>query len=213
MGDWALRVVPMGLAVLPTGRWQRRQVARAVFFTLLSLTFWALSLGSLRSGLSPTTPDWLPYLGFGLAVIMLYNAGENVAKLLLRQRVVVDKHAQEVRSERALTGLVQWRLAFDEIHYILLSQDRAAPQGRRNSDAPMSISQEVWVHLYDGETFHLIGHTDAAEGLSWNWETVRERKPSEARYTLDLSEYDTPLHHAVTHIAHTLNVPVYIDLR
>lgn len=214
MGDWILRPSAEGMVWQLTGMWQFRHVLRVVFFIVASAIFVLLGVGSLNSGLADVSPEFLPWVAFVVALILLYSAGENLWILIMRRQIVVDEGHHEIRCERALTHLVSWRVPYDEVDYLLVSQEAANPQGRRSRKDPMRIAQDAWVHVFtQDETFRLLAEVSEVEGESWEWEAVRRRDASSERLKLDLAEYDTPLHHAVMQTAKRLSVPAYVDIR
>jgi hypothetical protein len=194
-------------------RWKWRHIGQAVFFLLMSAVFVFLGAGAIESGLAKISPSWLPYVAFAVAAVLVFSAIENIWKWMNRQQIVVDELTREVRCERSTTGLVDWRVPFDELDYVLVSQEPAKPQGRRSSSDPMQIAQDAWVHLYAHGQFYLVSEQNDAAGKSWRWETVRGRTPSSERYPLELTEYDTPLHHAVIKMADRLGIKAYLDIR
>lgn len=213
MGRWILRISGEGLRWESTQTWMASHTLRVLFFVAAFIVFILLGIGSRTSGLAPVTPEWLPYMAFGIGLVLAYSAAENLWSMLTPSRIVLDDLKQEVRSQRALTGIVSWRLPYSSIQYILVSQEKAHPQGRRSSDDPMLISQDAWVHLCASDEFYLVGEVEGVTGKSWRWEDIRSRLPDSNRYPLNLDDYDTPLHHAVQHMADRLSVPAYVDLR
>jgi hypothetical protein len=213
IGDWTLRQNENGMTWQLSGGWRVRHGVRIVFFTIAALAFIMLGYGTLTSGLAPVSPEWLPFVSFGIAFVLLFSALENIWTLLTMRRIVVDDLRREVRCERVLVGVVDWRASFDEVEYLLLSQNAAQPQGRRSREDPMQISHDAWLHLYTGHGFQLLTEHEDVAGQSWQWELIRRRDSSEGRLHIDLSEYDTPLHHAVKHMADRLSVAAYIDHR
>ncbi len=215
MGKWILRVVGGGLRWESTQSWLVSYAMRTAFFVVAFVVFVLLGIGSRTSGLAPVTPEWLPLMAFGIGVVFAYSAAENLWSMLTPSRVVFDDLRQEIRSERALTNLVAWRLAYAEVQYFLISQEKSTPQGRRSSNEPMMISQDVWVHVCAKDEFFLIGEVEGVMGKSWLWDTgkIRERAPGSQRYPLNLDEYDTQVHHAVQHLAEKLSVQAYVDVR
>ncbi len=213
MGEWALRMGPRGPMWTVTRQRQLRFGMRVVFFLVAAVMFVVLGGGALRSGLAEVSPAWLPMAAFGVAMVVSYSALENLFAVLLHKRVVVDTHERELRSERAMTGLVDWRIPFDTLEYLLVSQEPARPFGRRRRDDPMQIEQDVWVHAYDGEQFWLLMTLSENRGRSHRWERVRHENDTLPRRPLDLADYDSPVHHAALHTAQTLDVPVYVDIR
>ncbi len=213
MGRWILRISGEGLRWEATRGWMVAHSLRTLFFVAAFIVFILLGIGSRTSGLAPVTPEWLPYMAFGIGLVLAYSALENFWSMLTPSRIVLDDMKQEVRSQRALTGIVSWRLPYSSVQYILVSQEKAHPQGRRSSDDPMLISQDAWVHLCANDEFYLVGEVEGVTGKSWRWEDIRSRPPDGNRYPLNLDDYDTPLHHAVQHMADRLSVSAYVDLR
>ncbi|MBZ0310566.1 MAG: hypothetical protein K8I82_31195 [Anaerolineae bacterium] len=213
MGRWILRDSGEGLRWEATRGWLMAHSLRTLFFVAAFVVFILLGIGSRTSGLAPVTPEWLPYMAFGIGLVLAYSAAENFWSMLTPSHIVLDDLKQEVRSQRALTGIVSWRLPYSSIQYILVSQEKAHPQGRRSSNDPMLISQDTWVHFCASDKFYLVGEVEGVTGKSWRWEEIRQRPPEGNRYPLNLDDYDTALHHAVQHMAVKLSVPAYVDLR
>jgi hypothetical protein len=211
--EWVARAAPQGMLWEQNSRWRMNHVVRALFFVLACFAFIFLGIGSLSSGLASVSPQWLPLAAFVIAAILLLSALQNLWNLFTRRRIILDETNREVRSQRSLTGLVDWRVAFDDIEYLLVSQETAHPQGRRSKKDPMVISQDTWVHIFARQNFYQLVELEKVEGCSWEWELVRRRVPSEERHDLNLREYDTPLHHAVKQLADRLGAQVYIDIR
>jgi hypothetical protein len=212
-GHWRLIPSAEGLMWQLTGQWVRRMILRTGFFLVGALIFYLLGIGSLQSGLADVSPAFLPWIAFGLGALLLVTAGEHAWQLLGQRQVVLDKLAQEIRSEGALTGLVSWRVPFDSAEYLLVSQEHPRPQGRRSSDDPMQIAQDLWIHLYAQGRFYLIADVEDSRGQSWYWEAVRRHAPAMERLPLELSQYDSAAHHAALHTAQALDCPIYIDIR
>lgn len=213
MGRWILRASGGGMRWEATRGWMFSYTMRTLFFLGAFVVFMLLGVGSRTSGLAPVTPEWLPYMAFGIGVVLAFSAVENFWSMLTPSRIVLDDMKQEIRSERALTGIVAWRIPYTDVQYVLVSQEKAHSQGRRSSDEPMLISQDAWVHLCANDEFYLVGEVEGIMGKSWHWDKVRSRQPDLERYPLHLDEYDTPFHHAVRHMADKLSVPAYVDLR
>ena len=213
VGDWMLRAVPQGIAWQLTGSWMMRQVVHILFFAGTFALFLVLGAGALRSGLAPVTPEWLPLIAFAIALVLVYSMFDNIWQLIMKRQVIVDKLNREVRCERVLSGIVDWRVDFDSIEYLLISQEPARPLGRKSRDAPMQIAQDSWIHLYAKDNFFLLSEIEDVEGKSWHWETVRRRSSADERMALDLTEYDTPLHHAVMELANSIGIKAYVDIR
>jgi|GEM_PF-5119452 len=213
MDDWVLRRVGEGAALQPTGEWKRRAFVRSGFYLFGALAFVALGIGSIQSGLADVNPTWLPYAACALALFLVYLSLETLWQVVNRRQIVVDEQHQEIRCQRAIMDIVDWRVPFEQVDYLLVSQDVSRSQGRRRSTDPMLIAQDVWVHLYAHDEFYLIGEMEDAMGKSWVWETIRQRDVGDPRRELDLRDYDTPLHHATLHLAKLLGTTAYLDIR
>lgn len=213
MGDWRLEIGPLGLVLRQTERWRRRVLLQLVYRGIIVLLFIVLGIGTLTVGLAEVSPSYLPYVAFVIAAILAANMVQQGTRLLSYQRIVLDTAAKEIRAERQTTNIIDWRLPFEDVKYLLVSQEMANPQGRRQRSDPMYIVQPVWVHVYDGASFHELMQAGEMGGKSHTWETVRGREPSEQRYPLRLDEYDTPAHHAALNVAEVLAVPAYVDIR
>jgi hypothetical protein len=100
---------------------------------------------------------------------------------------------------------------FSQIEYVLVSQSAPQSHGRRQKSEPMKISEDVWIHIFDGQAFHLIAELEGVEGRSWVWDMVKQHMQNPVRRPLELPEYDTPAHHAALQIANRIGVPVYVE--
>jgi hypothetical protein len=210
---WKLGKVGGGVRWSATGKLMRQHAFRVIFFSVSVVVFVLLGAGSRESGLAPVTPSWLPYMAYGVAAVLGYSSLENLWMMLTPRQVIFDDANQEIRSQRAVSGIVDWRLPMDSIEYVLVSQERARSQGRRSFDDPMLISQDGWIHLFADGKFYMVAEVEGVMGRSWDWETIRTRNADGQRYPLLLHEYDTPLHHAALHIANLLSVDVHVDIR
>lgn len=212
-GHWRMRAFGQGLMMEMTPRWVINQTSRAVVYLILAVIFLVLAIGAGTAGLAEVSPGWLPLVAYGMAGLLVLVAIETLWRVIARPRLVVDTATNEIRSERALTHVVNWHVPFDSVDYLLVSQEAARSQGRRSREEPMQIQLDGWLHVYAAETFHFVGEISSIDGKSWQWETVRRHSRGDQRRVLDLSEYDTGLHHMVRHIAEKLAVEAYVDIR
>jgi hypothetical protein len=77
----------------------------------------------------------------------------------------------------------------------------------------MNIEQDIWIHAASGDDFYEIVTVEEVAGKSYNWDNIRRHDHHAIRRQLFLAEYDTPAHHAATHIAERVGVPLYLDIR
>lgn len=193
--------------------WWLRSFVRMIVYAVVFVLFIILAIGSQSNGFAGVEPEWLPTAGIGIAVVIFANLLWLGNKLLRASNVVIDTHRREIYSQGIIFPFVNWRVAFDEIDFIVLSQTPAKSQGRPTRDAPMNIEQDVWIHAANGDKFYEILSVEDVTGKSYNWDNVRRHDHHSIRRQLFLAEYDTPAHHAATHIAERIDVPLYLDIQ
>ena len=125
--------------------------------------------------------------------------------------IVVDTHKKEIYNKGLVLPFINWRVPFSQVEYVLISQTAPQTQGRRSKTDAMKISVDTWIHVFDGQQFHLIADLEGVEGRSHVWEMVKQHMQNPNRRPLQLAEYDTPAHQAAVQIANRLGVPVYIE--
>lgn len=211
--DCALVAVAKGYVWRQRARWVLQTALRAVGFLALVVLFVVLGVGSLTSGLASVNPQWLPWLGLGVGAVMLVIGLRQFWKLLTVADVVIDTAGREVRHQGRLFGRVRWRLPFEAVQYVLLSQTPARAQGHADSDGAVRVAQDAWLHLYDGRRFRLVAALGRVEGTASNWEAVRAAHKKPGRRRLSLSDIRTPAHHAARLMAETLGADVWLDIR
>ena len=208
------------LVAVPKGYvWQHNSkslfnlVVRAFGFAALAILFFILGIGAQTSGLAAINPQWLPWSGLLVGGVLTVLAGYNFWKLLTVADVIIDHTDLEVRCQNRFSGRVRWRVPFDSVGYLLLTQTPARALGRKNKDAPMRIGQDIWLHLYDGRRFWLLAELSQVEGTCYEWETVKMIQKQPGRRALLLAHYDTPAHHAAAFLARTLGTELWQDIR
>ncbi len=210
--DWHLRRIGVGMVWQRPRSWWLINMVRLGGILLATILFFVLSIGSLTRGLASVEPDWLPFLGMGMGAILMLALGRLLWQLLNAQQVFIDRYQRLVYEQGSILPLVRWRIGFDAIQYLLITQDPPRSQGRRRAQDPMRIAQDVWLHAYDGHRFYLLAQIEDVIGQSYDWEAVRMHGRTKTRRALQLAEYDTPAHHAAQQIAAIIEVPVYMDL-
>jgi len=149
----------------------------------------------------------------GVALVLFVVALRSFWTLLTVTNVIVDTTAREMRCQNRFAGRVHWRVPFDEVVYVLVSQTLARSLGRKGPDGPMRIAQEVWLHLYDGSQFRLIADLGQVEGHSQNWEAIHYQQRQRGRRRLKLADFDTLAHRAARWMANVLDTEVWLDIR
>lgn len=210
--DVVMAPVPRGYVWQVRSRVLLLMAAKAVGLLVLVGLYLLMSIGAETRGLAPVNPGWLPWLGIGVAVLLIGVALRNVWKLLKVTDVIIDTAGGEVRCQNRFTGRVQWRVPFGAAAYVLVSQTPAQAQGSPKPLQPVHTVQDVWIHLYDGTRFWPVAELNEVEGQSRHWETVRVEQKQRGRRPLALADYDTPAHHAAKWIAQTLRTDVWLDI-
>ncbi len=195
------------------GYWVLGDLLRAVGLVVLAVVFALLGTGTLNSGLAEVKPSWLPALGLAVAVALLVAALRAFWRMITTTDVVLDVKRREVRARSRFTGSTRWRLPFERVSYVLLSQTAPSPQGRKGKDGPMRVAQDVWVHLAEGDRFRQVVELGRVEGVSRQWEAARAALKQPGRRQIRLADLDSPAHHAVLHMARVLEADAWLDVR
>lgn len=212
VSDWRLMPTATGVEWERLRQWWVYNSLRIGLVFALSVLFLVLSIGSLTRGIAAVEPTWLPNLGVAIGLILILSLLQSVWQIVNARRVAVDGFRREIYERGALVPFVNWRVPFERVSYVLITQTPPRPMGRRQHAEPMHTSQDVWLHVYDGEAFYLVMNFEDVNGRSWDWATVRTHHRTHVRRNLQLAQYDTPAHHAARQIADIIGVPVYLDL-
>lgn len=210
------------MALLPMSRgyvWQKRSswilgtAGRVLGLILMAGVFLFLGIGSQTAGLAPVTPGWLPWLGIGVAIVLFFMGLSAFGTLLGVSDILIDSTMNEIRCQSRLGGRVQWRVPFESILYVLISQTPAHSQGRKKQDGSAPMIQDVWLHVYDGNKFWQIAELKNVEGISHRWDSVRASQKRHGYRRVDLSDYDTPAHHAVRLMEKVMQTESWLDIK
>jgi hypothetical protein len=211
LGEWILEQDDEDLVCQHSGAWRNRAVLNALFFILLTVIFGALSIGSRFSPFAPVQPDWLPYVGFALTILLAVLAVRQLFLILRATTVLIDNHERVIRvvrgyrSRRRKIGRTLLLSPYEGIEYVLVSHVLS----RRENATPYDrIWLEVWIHLYSPRRgFIGVCYVSEVQGK------MHSGLVFETRHALDLHEIDTPAHHAALHIAELIGVPAYAEGR
>ncbi|HRE46444.1 MAG TPA: hypothetical protein PLD47_01860 [Aggregatilineales bacterium] len=210
-GEYVLALDPPQTLILRRpSAWRRGGIIRTVVLALLVPVFAYLSLGAVTSIFAPVQPEWLPYVGVLITLILVVLAVRQGAEVFRDVHVSVDGRAgllrRQTRGRRILA-----QSPFEGIDYLLLSQTinrRQNTDDERGSGA-LRFSAEVWLHAYSSRRgFIPLCQVSDSPGLMAHAAAERED-----RRILDLREIATPAHHAAAHLAALMNVPVYLETR
>lgn len=210
---WRIVAMRRGFVVQRPTRWVIALILRAGGYMIGALLFVMLGLGSLESSLAQVSPEWLPYVGIGVGAVLGLLALATWWRVLTVADVVIDTQRREVRRRNRFNGLVRWRVPFESVEYLVVTQTPARPHGRKRPDRPVTIGLDAWLHLYDGRRFWQLAELGPVEGKCHVWPLVERLQKQPGRRALVLAHYDTPAHHAALHLAGTLGAGVWVDVR
>jgi hypothetical protein len=211
--DWVFAASPLGLI------WRRRvrsllaAAVRIIGLVILSILFLLLGVGTQTRGLAAVNPSWLPWLGIGVTGLLLILSLVDAQALLSVSEVIIDRSARQVRRHNRFFGTTLWRIPFDAVAYVLVSQTPPHPESREDSGKPVATTQDVWIHLYDGQRFVPIVTLERVEGRCHDWSSVRHTFKTPGRRRLVLAYFDTPAHHAAQVMAQAMGVDIWLDVR
>ncbi len=211
--EWTMNAVPRGYVWQQRGPWLAQSALRIVGYAILIVLFLILGVGAQTSGLAAVNPAWLPWLGLAVAGLLALITLGNTITLLAAADVIIDTRAHEVRLQSRFLGLVRWRVPFNAITYVLISQTPAQTQGRKRAGEPVNTLQDAWIHLYDGKRFWPVVALERVEGRCHDWDIARAVIKRPGRRPLKLARYDTPAHHAALVMGRALDTEVWLDIR
>lgn len=210
--DWQLDTSPNGLVWQRPTRWLATSAFRIVLFVVIAILFLLMGISSQTRGFASVDPGWLPFAGLALGVVLIVMAILHAWRLITVHSIQFDVDAREIRYQRRRDKRVQWRVPFDEVEYILLTQTQPRSQGHVRQEKLARIAQDLWLHIYDGQQFREIAALGRVEGESHAWDAVRADRQA-GRRPLQLALFDTPAHHAALTIAQTIGCAVWLDQR
>jgi hypothetical protein len=205
VGEWLVSALYNGLQWERTKRWRNDQLVRGAFFAILTPIFGLLSLGAWLSPYAKVQPEWLPLLGLALAAVMLLSALMAFGQILSSPLTSIDSRLRVIQQKRRSSNKML-QSPFEGLEYVLISHTVVRKQ---NHDAERMIAAlEVWLHVYSPRRgFIQICNSEHIEGYIQRNLNMAGRRP------LDLTEIDTPAHHAAVHVAQTIGIPVYYEER
>lgn len=211
--EWRMAATRRGFIFARPARWVIALVLRAAGYTVAALLFVMLGIGSLQSRLAQVNPSWLPYVGIGVGGVLGLLAVVTWGRALTVSDVLIDTQRREVWRRNRFSGQARWRVPFDRVEYVLLTQTPARARGRKTLDSPVAIAHDAWLHIYDGRRFWLVAELGRVEGRSYAWPLVERLQKQRGRRALDLAHYDTPAHHAAVCTAGAIAAAVWLDIR
>lgn len=211
--DWMMREGARGFTWTRRRRWVLSAFVRASGLFVLSICFVLLGVGAQSRGLADVEPGWLPMSGLLVAATLLALALRAIWAIMAAHKITVDMLRREVVCQRQLSGGLVWRIPFDRIEYVLVSQSPPRPQGQLDHPNIMGTQQDVWLHLSDGNRFLPVVELLELEGQCRNWQAIERTHHKRGRRALKLVHYDTPAHHAARVMAQAIGAKVWLDIR
>ncbi len=180
--------------------WMYGKQVRIAWYTLLIVAYVGMAVLSLQGTLAMTKPDFLPLVGFGVAVLLLVMIVMLIGQLLRAHRVI----AVDAAGVAALRGASErWRVEQREIEALYVSE-----VVNRKGKKRTVYHSELNLYMKDG-TFRLLLNQP---------HPVELKQPPEADVqdgVVPLTAYiaQSDLQMAALHIAKVLDVEVRYDRR
>lgn len=204
---WTLHAAESGdLHLLRAPRVGRALLRRAIWYALWSVVYFVLVYLTLTSGIAPSNPAFLPYLGIFSGVVLVFLVFRNSWLFLTSpDRIVIDAEARQLRGQRGST--VRWMERGSNMQSIYVSQ----VIGRRRGKKPSPQYGELNLYLANGKFHHLINaeHPEEYEQEPGTGEEL----PSDSVSELTSQHATTHLQAAALHIGKALDLPVWYDQR
>lgn len=188
--------------------WRRGLLVRMFFFSLLSPLFAVLSIGALSTPFAPVSPEWLPYVGLGIAALLAGLVFWQWRALRQETCVVIDLRNQLVRLTNRNGSRVRLQFPYESAEYVLISHVVNRRKPLDQTAHVQKVGLEVWLHIYAGRRgFVLLAHLGEVEGRVAEGISFHQKRP------LHFGELDSPAHHIGGWIARELDVPAYVEER
>jgi hypothetical protein len=184
--------------------WVAERWRRVAWFALWSVVFTILSVGVLTAGISRPRPEFLPYVGFGVAVMLVGLVIFSLWELFNRPRkIIIDPSTHQA------WGVVQegsgskavWRMPREAIDAVYVTQ---VIRNKRTS--PHLHYAEINLRATDGRFHHLCNLTES-EPLTGEPARPEEISP------LNRRNVQTRVQVVGVYLSEALNVPAWYDYR
>ncbi|MDL1900802.1 hypothetical protein FBR02_08540 [Anaerolineae bacterium CFX9] len=219
---WTLtEIAPRVLELRLASSWRRSSLVRAIWNVLWAVVFIVLSYASLTSGIAPPQPEFLPYVGFGAAALLLITSIVSILRAGRRvNRYVIDGPRRQVIALNK--NNIRWQMGLDQIQSIYVSEVVGKVSARKPqrtvhlAEINLALPEEKFRHLLTAS------HPDdkikaVALGLAnlppEAMEQAVEQLNSELVTPLTNPLLVTKARSAAWLIADTLGIPAYYDQR
>lgn len=188
------------LQFVRSGQWARQRLFRVLWYALLIIAYFVLSIITLTKIIALPKPEFLPYLGLVVGAflvgLMLYTLNEMIKR---PNRIVVDNYAVEGRrGEHTI-----WQVTKDTISSVYVSE-----VVNRKGKKHIVYHGEINLHLRDGSFRSLLDQPHSVE------EDIAADHPTEDSVVpLTLYNAKSDLQMAGLHVAQTLGLECQYDQR
>ncbi len=198
LGEWTLTKTD-SLEFHRDGRWARSRVLRFLWYGLLVAVYVALSLLTLQGQIALPRPEFLPYLGLAVAVLLVGGMGYTLYQLLfVPNRIVINPAARTIAGCKGRRE--RWLLTPDAYQSIYVSQI----VGKKGKKA-VSQHGELNALLISGRFRFLLEVGEGGE--------LPRQDNSDLLVELQPQDVHTDLQAAGLYVAQALNVPCWYDRR
>lgn len=213
-GTWTLTREAGALRILRARRWQWGRIRKALWYFVWALVYAAISIATLASDLAlPSTgtiiPNTalLPYLGLGIAVVLLGMMGYQLFRAFTEMNeILIDPQARMVEALRGET--LHWEAPAQAIKAVVISE--VVKQRRRET---VIEHGEINFLMHDEKFHHVLTQAEPTQNAQAKYPDAAALR-QEGMVPLDATHLSSDLQVAGLHIARMLGgLPCYYDLR
>jgi hypothetical protein len=189
------------VSLVRSPRWARSQVLRTIWYAALVVIYFVLGILSLQNLIALPRPEFLPYLGIAVGVLLIglllytvYRLFTHVNRIAISSSAVSGMHGNQVR----------WRIERNQVQAVYVSEII----NRKNKRSVIQHG-ELNLYLQDGSFKNLLIQPHSTEDDHLNGLVL----PDDGIHTLTLYNATTDLQMAALHMAQNLNVECRYDIR
>lgn len=183
-------------------QWARQRVVRLLWYALLVVAYFVLSIVTLMGVIALPKPEFLPYLGLVVGVFLVGMMFYTFYELVNRpSRVVIDHSG--VEGQRG--GNTAWQVTKDNIDSVYVSEVVKHKTHKR-----LIYHGEINLHLKDGTFRNILEQPHPVEE---NQPSASAKSLEESVTPLTLYNAQTDLQMAGLHVAQTLGIECHYDQR
>jgi hypothetical protein len=191
------------LQLVRSPSWGRSRLLRVAWYIVLAAVYAVLSVTTLTGIIALPKPEFLPYLGLGIAGLLVLLALSMVYQTLVSPgRIVIDATMRTIRGQRG--RFVRWQTTADEVQGVYVSQI-VGKKGRKR----VIHFGELNLHLGNGRFKHLFDQSQFEDNLL----PLDVELGNQTVAPLDPYAVYSDLQAAGAYIAQALGVPCFYDQR